>query len=196
MPQTFIHRILNRQFLGANTLSDLLSAVYEATASNNPGSKIFVQDVSGNMTSFVYANTGSITALAIGVPVYWSNVARTTVTDTVASAITYAASADSAIYSAAGVCISTGITTAIPYAWYTTGGYLAGVPTPSSAKVGDLLVLSNAANTAPSNDVWSRVAVGSAAPTAESVTTLYCVVTTPVTTASANVLVMGTVGLP
>ena len=196
MANLYIQRVLTRQFLGPNAIGDLLTNQNDTIAANNPGSKLFVQDINRNMTSFVYANTGSITALAIGVPVYWSNVARTTVTDTVASAITYAASADSAIHSAAGVCISTGITTAIPYAWYTCGGYLAGVPTPSSAKVGDLLVLSNAANTAPSNDVWSRVAVGSAAPTAESVTTLYCVVTTPVTTASANVLVMGTVGLP
>jgi hypothetical protein len=196
MANQFIHRILTRQFLGSSALSDLLSAVVDATPTNNPGSKIFVQDIAGNMTSFVYAYTVGLTAIAVGSPMFWTSVARTTVSDTLASAVTYAATADSAIQSAAGVAINATPTTAAPYAWLICGGYMAGVPVPSSASVGDLLVLSNAATTVPTADAWVRVAKGTSPSTPQAISTLYCVVTAASGTGSANVLVMGTCGLP
>lgn len=197
MANQYVHRILSRQFIGSSALGDLLSAVADVTPTNNPGSKIFVQDIAGYHTSFAYVGLGAgPTAIAAGVPLYWTTVARTTVNDTVASAVTYAATSDTAIYSAAGVAINATLTTAVPYGWISIGGYLAGVPTPATCVVGDMLVLSNAATTVPTADVWTRIAKGTAPATAEAISTLYCIVTSPVTTASANVLVMGTVGLP
>lgn len=195
MPQTFIHRILNRQFLGANTLSDLLSAVYEATASNNPGSKIFVQDLSGNHTSFLYAYTTNLTGgLAVGVPVYFTTKAKTTVTDDPTYALTYVASSHAAIQSAAGVCLNASLSTTYPYGWFQCGGYNAMLPVATVTK-GDMLVLSNAGGTSPTADTWTRIAVGTAATAAEAVTTLYCVATAAATT-TATVMIMGTAGLP
>jgi hypothetical protein len=195
MPQTFIHRVLTRQFLGANTLSDLLSAVYEATASNNPGSKIFVQDLSGNMTSFLYAGTSSLTGgLAVGVPVYFTTKAKTTVTDDPTAALTYVASSHAAIQSAAGVALNASLSTTYPYGWFQCGGYYATLPVVTVTK-GDMLVLSNAAATSPTADSWTRIAVGTAASTPETVSTLYCVAVAAATT-TATVMVMGTVGLP
>ena len=196
MSNFFIQRILTRQFLGANALGDLLSSVADASPANNPGSKIFVQDISGNMTSLVYVNTANLTALAAGVPMYWNSVARTTATDTVASAITNVASSNSAIQSAAGVAINALLGTATPYGWLCCGGYMTGVQIPSSAAAGDKLVLSNAVGSAPTNDVWVRVGVGTAVANPEAVTTLYAVVTSAVQTPTASCLIMGTAGLP
>ena len=195
MANSYVHRILTRQFLDTSGLSGLLATVADATAQNNPGSKIFVQDVSGNQVSFVYANTANLQAgYAVGVPVYWNSVARTTVSDTVGSALTNVAVSHAAIHSAAGVAINASVGTATPYAWFTTGGYYAFLPVATVTK-GDMLVLSNAANTAPTNDTWVRVAVGTAVTPPESVTTLYAVATAAATT-TATVLIMGTCGLP
>ena len=196
MSNQYIGRDLTRQFIGPSTLSNLLADVADATATNNPGSKIFVQDVSGNMTSFVYANTTALATIAVGVPMYWSDVTRTTLTDTVASAVTYAASSDAAIHSAGGVALNALLTTAAPYGWFCCGGAISSVPIPSSAKVGDLLVLSTSAAVAPTNDTWVRVAIGTNLSTPEQISTLYCVVTSAAQTPTTSVLVMGTAGLP
>ena len=196
MANQFINRVLTRQFLGPNVLGDLLSAAADATPVNNPGSKIFVQDISGNMASFVYVNTANLTALAAGVPMYWNSVARTTATDTVASAVTYVVSTNSAIQSAAGVALNATLGTATPYGWLICGGYFANFITPSSAAVGDKLVLSNAVGSAPTNDVWVRVGVGTAVANPEALTTLYAVITTAAQTPTAVGLIMGSVGLP
>ncbi len=195
MSNQYIQRVLTRQFLGTSSLGDLLSSQLDATAYNNPGSKIFVQDVSGNMTSFVYVYTAGLTAVVAGVPMYWYDQTRCNATDTVTSAVTYAASSDSAIQSAAGVAISIPTTTT-PYCWLSCGGYMTGLPTPTSCTVGDLLLLSNSASVAPSNDAWFRVAKGTAAATAEAVTTLYACVTSVISTASVAALILGTVGMP
>jgi len=196
MANQFINRVLTRQFLGPNVLGDLLSAAADATPVNNPGSKIFVQDISGNMTSFVYVGTANLTGIAAGVPMYWNSVARTTATDTVASAVTHVASSNAAIQSAAGVALNALLNTTTPYGWLACGGYFSAFITPSSAAVGDKLVLSNAAATAPSNDVWTRVAFNSAVAVPEAVTTMYAVITTAAQTPTAVGLLMGTVGLP
>ena len=196
MANQYINRVLTRQFLGPNVLGDLLSSAADASATNNPGSKIFVQDTSGNMTSFVYVNTANLTAIAVGVPMYWNSVARTTATDTVASAVTYVASSAGAVQAAAGVALNNNLNTTTPYGWLCCGGYMSSLPIPSSAAVGDKLVLSNAAATAPSNDVWTRVNYNSAVAIPEAVTTLYAVITTAGQTPTAAGLVMGTVGLP
>ena len=196
MGNQFIQRVLTRQFIGASALGDLLSSVADATPTNNPGSKIFVQDISGNMTGFLYAQLSSATALAAGVPVYWTDVAHTKVSDTVASAITYVASAHSAIQSAAGVAINSTLSaTTAPYGWFQIGGYMSTITGIGTVTAGDLLVLSNAGGTAPSNDAWTRVAVGTAVTAAEAVSTLYCVVYAAATT-TCKAFIMGTVGLP
>lgn len=196
MGAQYLHRVLTRQWIGPGSLGDLLSTVADAAAANTPGSKIFVMDLSGNQTSFVYAGTTNLTGIAAGVPVYWTNVSRTTVSDTATSAVTAATSSDAAIFSAAGVSISALPTTAAPYAWFCCGGYLSSVPIPSSAKVGDLLVLSTSAAVAPTNDVWARVAIGTNLSTPEQISTLYCVVTSAAQTPTTSALVMGTCGLP
>jgi hypothetical protein len=196
MSNMYVNRILSRQFLGYSGLGDLLSSVADATATNNPGSKIFVQDLSGNHVSMVYANTTNLTSIAVGVPMYWTNAARTIVSDTVTSALTYVASSQGAIQSAAGVGLNASLTTAVPYGWFQCGGVLAAVPVPSSALVGDKLVLSNAAGTAPSNDVWTRVGLATAVATPETVTTLYAVCTTATaSTSTTTAWIMGTCGL-
>jgi hypothetical protein len=73
---------------------------------------------------------------------------------------------------------------------------MTGVQIPSSAAAGDKLVLSNAVGSAPTNDVWVRVGVGTAVANPEAVTTLYAVVTSAVQTPTASCLIMGTAGLP
>lgn len=196
MANGYVNRVLTRQFLGPNALSDALSNAADATPVNNPGSKIFVQDIAGNMASFCYVGTASLTAIAIGVPMYWNSTNRTTATDTVASAVTHVASSNGAIHSAAGVAINNNLNTTTPYGWIFIGGYLSSLQIPSSASVGDKLVLSNAAATAPTNDVWVRLAFNTAAAVPEAISSLYCVITAAAQTPTAGGFVMGTVGLP
>lgn len=195
MSNQFIPRILTRQFIGSSALGDLLSSQADATPTNNPGSKIFVQDIAGNMVSFVYVGTANLTALAAGVPMYWNSVARTTATDTVASAVTHVASTNGAIQSAAGVALGNNLNTTTPYGWLCIGGAIT-LPIPSSAAVGDKLVLSNAAATAPTNDVWVRLGNATAAAVPEALTTMYAVITTAGQTPSTAAWLMGTVGMP
>ena len=195
MANLYIQRILTRQFLGSGDLTGLLSNQLDSAATNQIGSKIFVLDVNGYMTSFVYVFTANLTAMAAGVPMYWYDATRTNATDTVASAVTYVVSTNAAAQSAAGVAINVA-TTSTPYVWLACGGYFAALAIPSSASVGDKLVLSNAIGTAPVNDVWTRVGNATAVANAEVMTTMYAVITAAGNTPTAAGLIMGTVGLP
>lgn len=195
MSQQYIQRVLTRQFLGPNVLGDLLSSQLDATPYNNPGSKIFVQDVSGNMTSFVYVYTANLVAMAAGVPMYWYDVTRTNATDNPASAVTNAASTNAAAQSAAGVALNT-LTTATPYGWLACGGYMSALAIPASVAVGDKLVLSNAIGTTPTADTWVRVGNATAVANAEVMTSMYAVITSAANTPSAGGFIMGSVALP
>jgi hypothetical protein len=94
------------------------------------------------------------------------------------------------------VALNASLSTTTPYGWLSIGGYIGTFVIPASCAVGDKLVLSNAAGTAPSNDVWTRIAAVSAAAIPEALTTLYGVITTAGQTPTAAGFVMGTVGLP
>ena len=194
--QSYVQRILTRQIIDTSGLTGLLSSIVDATAVNTPGNRIFAADPSGNMVGFVYAQIQSPTALAVGVPMYWTDAAHDTVTDTIAQALFYVASKHSAIQSAAGVCISTATTNG-QYAWIQTCGYLSGVANSviaTPASTGDVMVLSNAAGTAPTSDAYTRIGVGTSVTVAEALTTLY-LVTVATASPASTVMVMGTCAL-
>lgn len=192
MPTSYVQRIATRQFVDTTDITGLFQSVIDTAQSNALGTRIFVWDPSGNPCGFVYAKIQSPTALAQGVPMYWVDAQHTTVTDTVAQALTYKSSTDGAVYSGAGICVSTGTTNG-QYAWIQTTGYFTAVANSiiaTPANPGDIMVLSNAAGSAPSNDVYTRLGVGTAAATPEAIQTLFLVC---VATGSPNsaVMIMG-----
>lgn len=94
-----------------------------------------------------------------GAPVYYVDEARTQITNTVTEAKTYIVSSISAVFSFAGLILNPASPAAIgDYVFIQVSGYSSKINMPASTTAGDVLVLSNAANTAPTNNIFVRVA--------------------------------------
>lgn len=143
---------------------------YDATPSNAVGSIYPIAAPNGGVQwiQYVYFNPPtSGVAATIGAPVYFASRETGTVSNHVADAETYAAAADTAIDSFAGVLTNANVTPGT-YTWILKSGYWNNFPAPASGAAKDRWVLSNAAATPPADNAYTRVAPGTALATAEA----------------------------
>ena len=145
------------------------ATVADATQQNYPlGGYYQTFDSSGRpvLIQYVLFNPTVSATVTAGAPVYYKDATKTVVTNTVTEAGSYKASSFGANSSFAGILLNTTVADATyPYCWILKRGYYASFVSPASVVAGDLLVCSNTANTAPTDNTFVRVAAGTA-PTA------------------------------
>ena len=96
-----------------------------------------------------------------GAPLYYKDHTRTVVTNVVAEAETYLVTSCSSLNSFAGIGMNASDPTDGKYIFIQTGGFSDKINMPASTAVGDILILSNAAATAPTDNTFVRVAADS-----------------------------------
>jgi hypothetical protein len=193
---SYANRILTGKYLGASTFAGTLASVNDDPAvglTNYPGETLFATDGSFSQ-SFRYVQLDAAQAtLVAGAGMYYIDNRRRVVNSDPTKAASYVASTDSAIESAAG-CLLNGTATANFGVWLQTGGWITGITTPSAPAKGARLVLSNAAGTAPTNNVWVNVA-GGTAPATATAEQLYIMILTSTGALAASGWVMGVCAL-
>jgi hypothetical protein len=118
-------------------------------------------DSSGRVQLWQYVqfNPTTVATVTSGAPVYYKDTTRTVVTNTVTEAASYAASSFSANGSLAGI-LAAAVATDTYYIWILKNGYFASIQAPASVVTGDILVCSNTAASAPTDNTFVRVAAG------------------------------------
>jgi hypothetical protein len=197
MSTSYRNRILDRMFIGASTFAGTLASVSDSTPNVSMlGCPCYVTDGT-YILSYRYVKTASsnLGTILANCPVYFTDAQMKTVNSDPAYALTYVASTDSAIESAAGFVLASSITAGYG-CWIQTGGYLASIVAPSLSNLGDRLVLSNSAGSAPSTNTLVRVARGTAPTPTEAMHQLYVVPHTSVAAGVVNGWIKGNAALP
>ena len=152
------------------------TTVNDATAQNKPGGLYAAFDSKGRpvILQYVQLNATTPATLVAGSAVYYKDSTATIVTNVIAEAATYAASSSRANMSAAGVLANASATNGY-FIFILVKGTYDTIVSPGSVVQGDILELTNAANTPPTISVWVRVAAGTAPAHTEWQGGLYCI---------------------
>lgn len=110
---------------------------------------------------YVTYNPTAAGSKAQGSPLYYKDVTRQVVTDNEAEAVTWVTTTCSALFAFAGILLNTAANTvATDGLWIQIGGFCDKVKAPASTVVGDILILSNAAGSEPTSNLFIRIPAG------------------------------------
>jgi len=110
---------------------------------------------------YVTYNPTAAGSKAQGSPLYYKDNTRQVVTDNAAEAVTASVGHPEALFSFAGVQLGTAALMVVGNAvWIQNGGFCDKIAAPVGTVATDILVLSNSAAAAPTNNVYLRIAAG------------------------------------
>jgi len=160
MATTQVRRGRTLDFTPQITTGDV-ATVNDATPQNDLGVIYLTVDASNNLVKYKYVKMGATVPATgtAGAPVYYTDATRSIVTNTVTEAFSHATSSFGANGSFAGLLLNASVTNGY-YIWILVEGYFASVTAPASVVKGDVLVCSNTAASAPTDNTLVRVAAG------------------------------------
>ena len=123
---------------------------------------------------YVQFNPTAAAAMVAGAPVYYKDLTRTIVTNTVTEAASHVALSCRANQSLAGLLGNASATVGY-FIFILVKGPFDAISVPAATVSGDLLIASNAAATVPTDNVFARVAAGTAPAISEWAGSGYCV---------------------
>jgi hypothetical protein len=143
-----------------NTGGGDFTLVDDATQKNYPLGGIYVfPDASGRPRAITYAQWNPTVAATYvqGGPVYYKDGARSVITNEVTEAATYLVNTCSALFSFAGIILNPTVPTTGDFVFIQLQGFCDKIKMPAATTAGDILVLTNAVGTAPTDNVWTRL---------------------------------------
>jgi hypothetical protein len=147
-----------------NTGNGDFTRVDDTTQANFPVGGIYIFPDSLNRPRIIKYVKWNPTVQATyyqGQQVYYKDETRTVVTNEGTEAATYLVSTIAAIFSFAGLVLKPAAPSALgDFVFIQTGGFCDKIRMPASTTAGDMLVLSNAIGTSPTNSTLVRVAGG------------------------------------